>query len=216
MDRSWGGRTVRNASAKPSAKRWTAYYRWTARRPPRELLTRTLEHISWEGRAGRGRLAIELGFGAGTDTLELLRRGWNVLAIDGQVAAASFLARRVPARHRNRLTTLVASIEGLDLPPADLVYASFSLPFCSPEQFPALWANIRRSLRPGGHFAGQLFGNRDEWHGQRPMTFHSARAVRALARGYKLELFRETVEDGRAFDGPKHWHFFDLLLEKPG
>jgi tellurite methyltransferase len=110
-------------------------------------------------------------------------------------------------------------MEEIELPPADLIYASFSLPFCPPARFPGLWANIRRSLRPGGHFAGQLFGDRDEWSGQRsekpPMTFCTLRAVRSLARGLKVEMLRETEEDGQSFSGPKHWHFFDLILEKP-
>jgi tellurite methyltransferase len=199
----------------PAPRRWSAYYRWTAGRPPRELLLRTLEHVDWEGKSRRRRAAIDLGFGAGTDTLELLRRGWLVLAVDGEKAAAAFLARRVPARLRPSLTTLVAPMEGLKLPPADLIYASFSLPFCSPDKFPDLWSSIRRSLRPGGHFAGQLFGDRDEWNGQRAMTFSTLREVRSLTRGYRVELLRETDERGQSFEGPKHWHFFDLILEKP-
>lgn len=202
----------RTASPRP---RWKAYYRWTSARPPRELLLRTLDHIDWEGRSRRRRSAIELGFGAGTDTLELLRRGWTVLAVDGETDAANFLARRVPPRLRSQLTTLVAPMEGLELPTTDLVYASFSLPFCNPADFPTLWRNIRRALRPGGHFAGQLFGNKDEWAGQRPMNFFDLRAVRSLTRGYRVELLRETVEEGRSFDGLKHWHFYDLILEKP-
>src|SRR5580658_10466845 len=56
--------------------RWKEYYRWTTGRPPRELLLRTMDHIDWEGRSRRRRRAIDLGFGSGTDTLELLRRGW--------------------------------------------------------------------------------------------------------------------------------------------
>jgi tellurite methyltransferase len=195
--------------------RWKDYYRWTTGRPPRELLLRTLDHIDWEGRSRRRRRAIDLGFGSGTDTLELLRRGWIVLAIDGQKDAADTLAQRVPPRLRRSLTSLVAPMEEVELPPADLIYASFSLPFCSPDRFPALWRGIRRALRPGGHFAGQLFGDRDEWHGQRSLTFHDPREVRSLTRGYKVELLRETVEDGRSFEGPKHWHFYDLILEKP-
>jgi tellurite methyltransferase len=194
---------------------WSGFYRWTARRPPRELLLRTLDHVEWEGKPRRRRTAVDLGFGAGNDTLELLKRRWNVLAIDGEPSAKTFLAGRVPRGQRNLLTLRTAPMEGLVLPKVDLVYASFSLPFCAPAEFPGLWKTIRRSLRPGGHFAGQLFGNRDEWAKQRPMTFHTIREARALTRGFRVELFRETEEEGRSFDGPKHWHFFDLILEKP-
>ncbi len=196
------------------ARRWKRYYQWTSKRPPRDLLLQTLNHVDWEGGSGRGKSAIELGFGAGTDTLELLRRGWSVLAVDGQESAAAMLSRRVPSRLRPRLTILVTPMEELRLPRADLVYASFSLPFCPPERFPDLWSSIRRSLRRGGHFAGQLFGDHDEWHGNRPLSFHSRRQVRGLTRGWQVEMLRETVEEGRSFEGPKHWHFFDLILEK--
>ena len=199
-----------------SSSPWTGYYRWTARRPPREHLLRTLDHIDWEGgRPPRG-TAIELGFGAGTDTLELLRRGWRVLAIDGERAAAAFLDRRVPAEHRRRLTIVVGPMETIALPPADLIYASFSLPFCPPDGFRRVWAAIRASLKPGGHFAGQLFGDRDEWRPRQPtMTFHSLSEVRRLARGFSLELLRETTEAGMSYHGPKRWHYFDVILEKP-
>ncbi|HLM90560.1 MAG TPA: class I SAM-dependent methyltransferase [Thermoplasmata archaeon] len=156
-----------------------------------------------------------MGFGAGNDTLELLRRGWKVLAIDQQPAALEFLSRRVPSRLRGSLTLQASPMEGLTLPKADLIYGSFSLPFCAPKEFPALWATFRRSLVPGGHFAGQLFGDHDEWAGIRPMSFHSLRQVRALSRGYRVELLRETEEEGQSYEGPKHWHFFDLILEKP-
>jgi SAM-dependent methyltransferase len=137
------------------------------------------------------------------------------VAIDAEKDAAQFLADRVPPRARRFLTQVVSPMEGIELPCADLIYASYPLPFCPPDKFPGVWSEIRRALRPGGHFAGQLFGDRDEWNGKRPLTFHSLRQVRALIRGYKVELLRESVEEGRSFEGPKHWHFYDLILEKP-
>jgi tellurite methyltransferase len=194
---------------------WVGFYRWTSQRPPRELLLRVLDHIDWEGKVRRRRRAVDLGSGAGTDALELLRRGWDVLAIDQEPTSVEFLSRRVPRGKRGFLTFQVARMEGVSLPKVDLVYASFSLPFCAPAEFPRLWAKIRQALVPGGHFAGQLFGDRDEWAGKRPMTFHSIRQARALLRGYRVELFRETEEEGQSYEGPKHWHIFDVILEKP-
>jgi tellurite methyltransferase len=208
-------RTLPKGRGRRSARGWTDYYRQTAKRPPRDLVLQLLNRVDAEGDASPGRTAIDLGFGSGTDTLELLRRGWSVLAVDREADAAKFLARRVPARWRSRLTTLVSPMEGLQLPSADLVYASFSLPFCDPDRFPALWSSIRASVRPHGHFAGQLFGDRDEWRSETSMTFHSRRHVARLLRGWNAELLRETDEQGQSFSGPKKWHFFDLILEKP-
>jgi tellurite methyltransferase len=210
-----GDRSTRHPGVDAEGRRWLAYYRWTAHRPPRELLLKALDKIESERRPRRGRTAVDLGFGSGTDTLELLRRGWRVLAVDGQAVAAQFLARRVPARWRSRLTIVVDRLEELELPRTDLVYAGFSLPFCAPDRFPALWTTIREAVRVRGHFAGQLFGDRDAWHSERPMSFHSRREVVRLSRGWKVELLRETDEDGQSFSGPKQWHFFDLILEKP-
>ena len=139
-----------------------------------------------------------------------------MLAIDRETDAARVLARRLPAAWSRRLTTVIVPMEEMRLPSADLVYASVSLPFCPPDRFPALWPTIRKAVRPGGHFAGQLFGDRDEWQGDPSMTFHSRRAVNRLVRGWKAELLRETDEDGQSSEGPKRWHFFDLILEKPG
>jgi tellurite methyltransferase len=201
--------------ASTSRRNWAGFYRWTAKRPPRELLNQVLNHVAWEGKSRRGGVAIDLGFGAGNDSLELLRRKWRVLAIDGEASAASFLARRVPSEFRGSLTFLVAPMQDVVLPAADLIYASYSLPFCPPGKFPALWARIRESVKPGGHFAGQLFGKNDEWGADREMTFHSAAQVRRLTEGFKVELFRETVEEGLSFAGPKHWHVFDVILGRP-
>jgi tellurite methyltransferase len=196
-------------------RKWLGYYRWTAGRPPRELLLRALDHVAWETKTRRRGTVIDLGCGAGNDTLELLRRGWYVLSIDQQPSALKFLERRTPNRWRSRLTLLAAPMEGLILPRSDLIYASFSLPFCAPDRFGALWKSIRGGLVPGGHFAGQFFGDRDEWSGRRPFSFHSARQARALTKGYRVELFREIEEEGRSFEGPKHWHYFEVILEKP-
>jgi tellurite methyltransferase len=53
-------------------------------------------------------VAIDLGCGDGAETLELLRRGWTVLAVDGSSAGIARLRQSVSPADLPRLTTLVA------------------------------------------------------------------------------------------------------------
>jgi SAM-dependent methyltransferase len=95
-----------------------------------------------------------LGCGEGRDTVELLRRGWRVLGIDGEPEALARLTQR-PDIELERLETRSDRFETLVLPEqVDLINASFCLPFCPPEAFPQLWLTIGQALRPGGRFCG--------------------------------------------------------------
>ena len=186
---------------------WAGYYAWSAGREPRPLLLAACRELG----AGRGRLAIDLGCGEGTDALELLARGWSVLAVDAEPAGLALLQARIPPAAAGRIRILCASFAEADLPRAHLIHAGFSLPFCPPQAFPALWARIRRALAPGGVFAGQLFGTRDTWADDPDMTFHARRQVETLLDGLDVLRLEETERDGHAFSGPKHWHTFDIL-----
>ncbi|MFH7029096.1 MAG: class I SAM-dependent methyltransferase [Heteroscytonema crispum UTEX LB 1556] len=102
-----------------------------------------LARFDSENATTESRFAIDLGCGEGRDTVELLRRGWRVLAIDGEVEAINRLLNR-PSINREFLETRVTRFENLILPDAvDLINASFSLPFCPPEFFPS---TLRRKL----------------------------------------------------------------------
>jgi tellurite methyltransferase len=192
---------------------WTGYYDAQEGREPRELLTEVLRVFDAEHRVGR---AVDIGCGDGTDSLALLERGWHVLSIDAQDDAIRRLRARLTDEVTARSATVISSMQAVDLPPADLVFASFSLPFCPPEAFPDLWARIRASLRPGGRFAGELFGDRDTWASDPEMTFHDVDTARALFDGLDLESFVEEEEDGEAFEGPKHWHVFHVIARRTG
>ena len=189
---------------------WAGYYAWSAGREPRPLLLAACEELG----AGRDRLAIDLGCGEGTDTLELLARGWSVLAVDAEPAGLALLRARIPPPAAERVRVVCASFAEANLPRAHLIHAGFSLPFCPPRGFPALWGRIRRALAPGGVFAGQLFGTHDTWADDPDLTFHARHQVEALLDGLDILRFEETERDGHAFSGPKHWHTFDILARK--
>jgi trans-aconitate methyltransferase len=196
------------------SQRWAKFYQATEDKPARETLLKAIEFFEQESQLPSPRTAIDLGCGVGNDTLALLQRGWHVLAVDKEVEAIQRLRQRVPAEHHANLTTMVAAFEGLALPKANLVNASFSLPFCPPEHFAALWGEIINSIRRGGRFAGQLFGERDQWAQDARMTFHSRRRVQQLLDPFEVEYFVEIEEDGAtATGGSKHWHIFSVVAK---
>jgi SAM-dependent methyltransferase len=145
----------------------------------------------------------------------LLGRGWSVVAIDSEQAGLDLLTARIPAASARQIRVVRASYTDADLPGAHLVHAGFSLPFCAPDRFADLWVRIRQALRPGGIFAGQLFGPHDSWAGNPGMVFHDRSEVETLLDGLDVLELRETDEDGQARSGPKHWHLFDIVARKP-
>jgi trans-aconitate methyltransferase len=189
---------------------WANYYQKIKGRAPRQLLLDVLEKYP----SGVSLQAIDLGCGDGTESVVLLERGWNVLAVDGEDAALQHLMEKVPMENRGRLQTQIAKFEDVQLPSVDLVHASLSIPFCKPEYFPGLWQKIVDAIKPGGRFAGQFFGVRDSWANQPDMTFHTEEQVRAMLEPFEIESFQEMDEDGNAVSGPKHWHVFTVIARK--
>jgi SAM-dependent methyltransferase len=194
---------------------WEGYYKWIEGREPRPLFLEVLARFDAKSDPSSPLHAIDLGCGDGTETLALLDAGWQVLAIDGEPAAITQVQSKVRTELQPQLEIRIASFEDLELPETDFVYAGYSLPFCKPEYLDHLWANITARIRPGGRFAGQLFGIRDSWADNPEMTFHSAEQVTSLlAPEFEVETLREVDEDGNAFSGPKHWHVFDIIARK--
>jgi tellurite methyltransferase len=191
---------------------WQEYYDSTAGRPPRRTLMLALERFG----AGEGRKAVDLGCGDGRDTVELLRRGWRVIAIDAEPAAIERLEERRDLSRRQALTVICRRFEDTRWPKVNLVNASFALPLCAPERFAEVWQRIERSLLPGGRFSGQFFGERDQFRGEDGITLLDRTAIQRLLAGFTVELFDEEETDTRTPQGkPKHWHLFHVVAQKP-
>ena len=204
------------ASETERSAKWRTYYEKLKGRPPRETLLFALERFAEEGRDGADCRAVDLGSGGGRDTIELLRRGWRVLAIDAEPAATEALSARPDLPEGARLETRVARFDETDWPAVDLVNSSFALPLCPQESFPALWRRILDSLRPGGRFAGQLYGPRDSWAGDPSITFLERRQIEALLEPLAIEMLDEEEDDSTTPRGQtKHWHVFHIVVRRP-
>jgi len=195
---------------------WRRYYQVTGERPPRPTLMFALDRFDADGGPAAPRFAIDLGSGNGRDTIEILRRGWRVLAIDAEPAAIEGLRARPDLPPGAPLEALVARFEAAAWPACDLVNSSFALPLCPPADFPAMWRRIVDSLRPGGRFSGQLYGDKDSWAGNPSITFHTRAEAEARLAGLAVEHFREEEDDSVTPRGhPKHWHIFHIVARKP-
>lgn len=190
---------------------WEAYYRAMQDRGASPLLRRALgPGLTPQGNGH----AIDLGCGAGVETVQLLNARWDVLAIDKEPRAIARVEALVGRQSNGHLVAVTSCFEELEeLPPSALIHAGLSLPFCSPASFPRLWELVVSALEPNGIFVGHLFGNRHDWTENSKMSFHTKDEVEALCSGLTVELLREAEGYGGLV--PHHWHRFDLIVRKP-
>ena len=200
-------------------RNWQNYYNAVSGRPPRQTLITALENFENEDSKNLDQLpqrfAVDLGCGEGRDTVELLRHGWRVLAIDGEAEGINRLRQRTDIDKRN-LETKIMRFEDLQLPRnVDLINASFCLPFCPPQHFPHLWKQIVSSLLSGGRFCGQLFGERDSWAIEPNLSCHTRQQIEAMIGSFTIEMLEEEAHPGQtALGESKYWHIFHIVVRK--
>ena len=191
-----------------SDKDWSDYYKATRAKPPRPLLVKALEFISNKGKA------IDLGGGALNDTRYLLEQGFDVTVID----KSPLMEQEAKNIKNERLHALTAGFEDFNFPKEeyDLASAMFALPFTAPAHFDEVFEKIKGSLKKGGIFCGQLFGDRDEWKTNSNMTFHTKEQAQDLLSDLEVISFKEDEKDDKTAKGEmKHWHVFHIIARKP-
>ena len=159
--------------------------------------------------------AVELGCGAGRDTVCLIKNGWNVLAIDRE-NVESRIAAKLSEEELKQFKFLKQKFEYIELEKNNLVVANFSLPFCNKNNFKELWNKINNSILKDGYFVGNFFGINDEWKSTKEeMTFLTKEQVIELFKDFEIIEFKEVEKDGATGIGKmKHWHIFNVIAKK--
>lgn len=188
---------------------WKVYYEATAGRDVRPLLAQATRMMEIAGDA------LELGAGAGNEVRYLLERGYRVTAVDADAGAV----KRLQALAHPNLRVVQSTYDAFPFQPDtyDLVSAHFALPFNPAATFDAMFTRLRRSIRPGGLFSGNLFGERDGWNvpGSGKTFLRREDAIR-LFDGLDVLLFNEIEDEHEmAHGGIKRWHMFDIIARRP-
>ena len=194
---------------------WSDYYTAVKDKPPRETLVYALDLFENENADPEKLFAVDLGSGSGRDAFELLKRGWKVHVTDKEQSAIDIIKKNLPEKYNQKLTSDVTSFENLIIPQADLINASYSLPFCLPVHFDSLWSKIEKAVVIGGRFSGVFFGKNDEWARFCDMTFLEKEKVERLFKNFQIEYFHEKDEEGETAIGEKkHWHVYSVIAKK--
>lgn len=180
--------------------KWNDYYIKTKTGNPRPLLIRALKYVK------NRNFALDLGCGVGNDTIFLQENNFLVTSVDSSPAVKKYLSEAI-----------ISTFADFSFPvdKYDIVNAEYSLPFNPPETFFEVFSKLTNSLKSGGIFVGQFFGNDDEWLGYKNMTFHTKAEVLELLKPYEVHFFKEIKENRALASGDlKFWHLFNIIAER--
>lgn len=193
---------------------WGEYQKITNDKQPKHLAICLKNYLS------NGMSIIDIGCGAGIDSIYFLEHGCFVTAIDKVTTGIEHRKLELWHEFKDKLCIINADFTNIEFPVCDAVYASFSLPFCTPDNFNKFWFNIDQSLSKGGIFAGIFYGINDDWyHTSTDITFHRKDEIEELFKGYSIKEFNEKEYDGQCVGEQgnvvdKHWHIYEIIAIK--
>ncbi len=198
------------------ANPWDRYFHKKLNDPPRDFIVAQLNTIPIPR---SGEIAIDLGSGVGHETYLLLQKGYSVIAIDNQKVAFDIMLKRpeiIP--YKDYLKTYEVSFEKIDfhnIPEANIVIASFALPFCGPENYSQFWKKVSQQIKPGGYFIGNTFDpgfTAFTGNARKNMTFYTKAQTMKLFKDYKILYFKEVWKP--ATQNGLYDHYYEVAAKK--
>lgn len=186
------------------------YYDNTESDMPRKNVKYFVENMKTQ--PGR---AIDIGCGAGNDTVYLIKNGWSVTSIDKENVEER-ISKRLNKEELTRFNFQKQELETIKLKMSDLIIANYSLSFCNKQEFNKMWKTIEENIVQEGYFVGNFLGINDSWSKYKfNMTFFTKNQVMDLFKEFEIIKFDEIGKDALTGLGKmKHWHIFNVIAKR--
>lgn len=187
------------------------YYKKTENSKPSFFLENFINNVNLEQKN-----AVDLGCGAGRNTLYLIKNGFKVLAIDKE-DTSEIIAKKLNSEELKRFKFRCQNFKDIEIDKNNLLVANFSIPFCNKNYFKTLWNKITNNILENGYFVGNFLGLNDSWaKTKKDMVFLSKEEVLDLFKdNFDIIFFKEVEKDEKTALGVmKHWHIYNVIAKK--
>lgn len=157
-----------------------------------------------------GNVAIDIGCGAGNDTLCLLKKGYKVTDIDSDAQVKELLENR--SENNENLDIVIGDVSKVELHKADLIFANFSLFFVR-KNFDNFMKKLLSNINQNGFFVANFLGKEDDWI--KSKTTVEKDELLAYFKDFKVYYFSEEkyFKKGIA-KKEKFWHVYTVIAQK--
>ena len=158
----------------------------------------------------KGKNAIDMGCGAGNDTVFLLEKGFEVTAIDSEPQVKEVLSRR--AENQQNLNVVIDDFSKVKLLKADLINANYSLFFVK-KDFNEMLKNVLKSINKNGYFVGNFLGKEDDWNKSKT-TLDKDELLNYFSKFKIVYYSEEKYYKDTLTKKNKFWHVYNIIAQK--
>ncbi len=158
----------------------------------------------------KGKNAIDMGCGAGNDTVFLLEKGFEVTAIDSEPQVKEVLSRR--AENQQNLNVVIDDFSKVQLLKADLINANYSLFFVK-KNFNEMLKNVLKSINKNGYFVGNFLGKEDDWNKSKT-TLDKDELLNYFSKFKIVYYSEEKYYKDTLTKKNKFWHVYNIIAQK--
>ena len=192
-------------------EKWNEYYKQTISEFPSKILAKYFD-LGLDSN-NENKIAIDLGCGAGNDTVYLLKKDYKVTAVDKESSVIDLIRSRVS--DTSKLEFIIDNFENIELNKANLIVSNLSIYFCKTQYFDRFCHEITNNIIEGGYFVGNFLGKEDEWSTDSNRTFIDKEELYSIFKDFEIVFFKEKKFNKKTAKGRmKFWHIYQIIARK--